>query len=93
MNKEIISVSPEAMDVLTKYQWPGNVRELKNIVERAVLLETSDTLTTDYLPGHLMASDESGIAENDEDLRTLEEVSKLYIREVLEKAGGRDSRH
>ena len=91
-HKEIISVSPEAMDVLTKYQWPGNVRELKNIVERAVLLETSDTLTTDYLPGHLMASDESGIAENDEDLRTLEEVSKLYIREVLEKAGGNKTR-
>lgn len=87
-HKEIASVSPEAMQVLQTYLWPGNVRELRNVIERAVLLETSDTLTTEYLPGHLMASDESGIAESREDLKTLEEVSKQYIEEVLQKVGG-----
>ncbi len=87
-HKEIASVSPEAMEVLTGRQWPGNVRELKNVVERAVLLETSDSLTTEYLPERLMTVDDSATTDSDEDLRTLEEVSKQYIKEVLEKTGG-----
>ena len=32
------------MDALKAYAWPGNVRELKNLVERAVILSTSDEL-------------------------------------------------
>ncbi|GAG94080.1 unnamed protein product, partial [marine sediment metagenome] len=36
--KEITDFSPEATDLLLKYEWPGNVRELENAVERAVIL-------------------------------------------------------
>ena len=32
------------------YHWPGNVRELENVVERAVVLSTGDTLDVDLLP-------------------------------------------
>ena len=35
----------EAVRVLTTYDWPGNVRELRNVVERAVILATTDTIT------------------------------------------------
>lgn len=38
MHKRIEDFTPEAMDVLTKYDWPGNVRELSNVVERLVIL-------------------------------------------------------
>lgn len=86
-HKEIISISPEAMEILTKYSWPGNVRELKNVIERAVLLETSDTITTEHLPDRLMVPEDGGTADNAEDLHTLEEVSKQYIKEVLERTG------
>jgi transcriptional regulator with PAS, ATPase and Fis domain len=64
------------------------VRELRNVVERAVLLETSDVLTTEHLPGHLLVPSEPGVAEDSEDMKTLEEVSKQYIQEVLRKVGG-----
>ena len=30
---------------LTAYPWPGNVRELRNVIERAVMLATSDVIT------------------------------------------------
>jgi transcriptional regulator with GAF, ATPase, and Fis domain len=33
--------------VLRAYPWPGNIRELKNVVERAVILSTGDTLRLD----------------------------------------------
>jgi formate hydrogenlyase transcriptional activator len=38
MNKTIETISPEAMQALTRYAWPGNVRELQNVIERAVIL-------------------------------------------------------
>jgi DNA-binding NtrC family response regulator len=33
-----LTLSPEALEVLSAYSWPGNVRELENTIERAVIL-------------------------------------------------------
>jgi len=33
-----VSVSPEAMEVLSGHDWRGNIRELENCIERAVIL-------------------------------------------------------
>lgn len=33
-----------AIENLEKYNWPGNVRELRNVIERAILLETTDKI-------------------------------------------------
>jgi len=38
------SFTPEAVTELQKYSWPGNVRELRNVVERVLLLSSSDTV-------------------------------------------------
>lgn len=38
------SISKEATDWLCHQSWPGNVRELKNIMERTLLLTTSDQI-------------------------------------------------
>ncbi len=46
----IKGVDSSAMKHLMDYHWPGNVRELENTIERAVILEESDTLTTESLP-------------------------------------------
>jgi len=45
-----MKVSSRAMDALTRYDWPGNIRELRNALERAILLEDGDTVTTEHLP-------------------------------------------
>ena len=42
--------TPAAMKLLMDYDWPGNVRELENVVERAVVLSTSDRVDVDLLP-------------------------------------------
>ena len=44
------SISPEAMDALTKYTWPGNVRELQNLVERLVVTCQREVAQPDDLP-------------------------------------------
>ena len=49
-NKAVTAISREALDLLVKYPYPGNIRELENIMERAVILSRSATLTTSDLP-------------------------------------------
>ncbi|NNF08195.1 MAG: sigma-54-dependent Fis family transcriptional regulator [Candidatus Eisenbacteria bacterium] len=41
--------SNEAEQVLMTYPWPGNIRELKNLMERTVLLESSDRIEAEML--------------------------------------------
>jgi transcriptional regulator with GAF, ATPase, and Fis domain len=51
--RNVVSVSPAAMEALRSYSWPGNVRELQNYIERAVILADGRELTEDLLPGAL----------------------------------------
>jgi two-component system, NtrC family, response regulator AtoC len=48
--KRVRTISPEAAAVFRQYTWPGNVRELRNVIERALILEDGDTITTKFLP-------------------------------------------
>src|ERR1700741_1269675 len=45
MHKRITAISEECMAALVRHSWPGNVRELQNLIERSVILSTSDTLS------------------------------------------------
>lgn len=56
-HKPIRDVSPAFLDALTSYTWPGNVRELENILERALILARSDTLTPDTLPEQFLGKE------------------------------------
>ncbi|MBU1171973.1 MAG: sigma-54 dependent transcriptional regulator [Proteobacteria bacterium] len=47
---QIKSLSPEALDILTKALWPGNVRELKNLLERMVVTVKSDVINASDIP-------------------------------------------
>ena len=44
MNRQVETIPPETMRVLTEYDWPGNVRELQNFIERAVILSPGSEL-------------------------------------------------
>ena len=46
----MIEISREARECLQAYGWPGNVRELENVMERAVVLGSSDTILPEDLP-------------------------------------------
>jgi DNA-binding NtrC family response regulator len=48
--KEIQEISPEARDLLLRYDYPGNVRELENIIERAVVITRGPVITSQDLP-------------------------------------------
>jgi len=50
--KRIKYASPEALELMLRYNWPGNVRELENAIERAIVLADPDAqlITPDLLP-------------------------------------------
>ncbi len=49
-HRQVRGVSPEALQRLRTYHWPGNIRELQHVLERAVILATSDILEVSDLP-------------------------------------------
>jgi len=42
--RKITSLTKLAVEALEKHDWPGNVRELRNVIERAIMLETTDKI-------------------------------------------------
>ena len=43
-------ITPDALDILSKYGWPGNVRELKNLVERLAIMVDTDSINIKDIP-------------------------------------------
>jgi DNA-binding NtrC family response regulator len=86
-------ISCEAMDILMGYHWPGNVRELENTIERAVLLNRSDTLNVADLPEKLGRSESiAAVSDHEPANPTLESIEKAYIHYVMTQTGGKKTR-
>jgi DNA-binding NtrC family response regulator len=79
--KTIERISPQAMDILMRYNFPGNVRELENIIQRAVALAEGGDIRVVDLPADLQNLEFDTI--EGQGLMTLEEMEKLHIMRVL----------
>jgi DNA-binding NtrC family response regulator len=55
MAKRIRRIDKHTLELCERYSWPGNIRELQNIVERSVILCSSETFSIDeaWLPGQV----------------------------------------
>lgn len=47
--KEIRSIDKKTLDMLQSYDWPGNIRELQNVIERSIILSSTDVFSVDEL--------------------------------------------
>ena len=82
----VISISPEAMDVMLNYHWPGNVRELQNVIERAFALGVDETIKVRDLPPEIRNFGQtSEIHEMSYNLRKNEII---LIKKALRKTEG-----
>lgn len=48
--KFVGDIQPSAMALLQAYSWPGNVRELENVIQRAIVVASSETIRVEDLP-------------------------------------------
>jgi DNA-binding NtrC family response regulator len=83
INKKIRSIDKDVIEKLQQQEWKGNIRELKNVIERAIILENSDTLTVQNLPFDFRSGSPS--AESTWDLSSME---KYHIQKVLNQVHG-----
>jgi DNA-binding NtrC family response regulator len=79
MAKPMISISPEAMEMLVRYNWPGNVRELENAIERAMVVGKPPTIRPEDLPFQL--NERNSLPKSG----SLAAMEKSHIASVLEK--------
>lgn len=69
---------------LQSYSWPGNLRELRTVLERAALIACGSVVTERDLNFEVISY---GLETAGSD-KTLEEVERRYIHQVLQKEGG-----
>jgi transcriptional regulator with PAS, ATPase and Fis domain len=50
MNRRVQTIANATRQKLLAHVWPGNVRELRNVIERALILETSEAIQPGSLP-------------------------------------------
>jgi DNA-binding NtrC family response regulator len=50
LKRNLTGLTSEVADIFRRYHWPGNVRELRNVIERVMILEDQDAITTVWLP-------------------------------------------
>ena len=84
-NKQIKDTSHDFLRLLLAYSFPGNVRELENIIERAVALAESNTLTVKELPPDLNALSITPLAS--EGIVSLRDYENDYILAVYKLSG------
>lgn len=53
--KKFSGIAPETAEIFRRYEWAGNVRELRNVIERCLILEDENVITSTYLPSDLFA--------------------------------------
>jgi two-component system, NtrC family, response regulator PilR len=98
VGRTVRGVTPEAMSVLEQYHWPGNIRELENVVERAIVLGSTELLEPDALPASLrQPRDRQDVplelpAEGIDLEAMLDRIEHRYMQLALERVGGVQTR-
>jgi DNA-binding NtrC family response regulator len=95
--KAIRHVHPTVTKALRHYTWPGNIRELENLIERAYILEQSDTLTPESFPADFFDKDWQTAEVTIDTSQTLaqvraegvEEIERRYLKDLLARHQGR----
>ncbi len=93
-DREILGVSDNVMDLFRTYDWPGNIRELEHVIERAIILCTSDIISVNDLPDAVLHDPRHASNETSPATYPSSETTRqpLTIEEALVKAGGNKTR-
>jgi len=92
-HKSLKGFTPETERLLVNYPWPGNVRELRNLIERLVILGNSEYIEPQHLPLQFAAQVvELPRQEAQQEFRTLAEVERAYINQVMQRVEANKSR-
>ena len=85
LGMSVQSISPEALDLLEKFDWPGNVRQLQSVIREALIVSVGPTIIPEFLPAELH---QESISETEEDVETdsIPEVDSRSLTQFIETA-------
>jgi transcriptional regulator with GAF, ATPase, and Fis domain len=78
LNRKFTSIPDSVFASLAERSWPGNVRELANVIERAMIHSTGNTLVLDEAPSPQRSAPVR-------DSGTLEEMERQYVEDALRR--------
>jgi transcriptional regulator with GAF, ATPase, and Fis domain len=93
--RSVTQIDDDALALLKGFAWPGNIRQLENMIERAVVIAETDTLTLRDMPAELFGahgSEEAGASPQPDRLVEPAPISAFrserdrFEREQLEQA-------
>ncbi len=83
--RRVRGISDEAQSLLKNYDWPGNVRELENVIERALVLGSSDLIRPEDLPETILEIESpTRLTLYD----AVKEAKKQFVLSAIEQAEG-----
>lgn len=94
--RNLSGISPESLELLTKYAWPGNVRELENLIERISILKGQGLIEVSDLPDKIrrshqplgLVAENSDLPDNGLDFNSaVDNFENALILQALEKTG------
>jgi len=86
MERDLRSITPEAMEKLMAYHWPGNVRELENIIHRGVVLAEAESIGQEHLPPHQVPTTTMESLEPCFTGFSMKEAQKIMEAKIISKA-------
>jgi len=85
---QVEGIRQDALDLLVDHDWPGNVRQIENAIERAVILRKAGLIQPRDLPEEVISATSSQQPSG----RSLEEIERTYILNLLGECDGNQSR-
>jgi len=76
------------------YHWPGNVRELRNLIERLVILGSTELIEPQHLPAQFATQVRQQVVteSSGEEPRTLADVERAYIAQIMQRVESNKSK-
>jgi NtrC-family two-component system response regulator AlgB len=88
LGKRVTGFDPAVRTAFAAYGWPGNLRELRNVIERAVILSSGETIVPADLPEEFHGVRDPAVAVGA--AVTLEAVEAEHIRRIVAAARNLD---
>jgi DNA-binding NtrC family response regulator len=87
MERKVTDISAGAMNFLMNHDWPGNVRELENIIHRAVILSSDETIRQAHLVSTLemQPMTDLDVPRTSEELKNVKKIARQKSVENIEK--------
>jgi len=89
--RNIRSIDQKTLDLLQCYDWPGNIRELQNVIERSIILSSTDVFSVDELWLSKRTSPQASRVETSPALNVEARSEREMIEAALAETRGRVS--